>query len=691
MSSFSSIVHSSFIHFALSIPNYDSLPMLLSPSHRLPLSPIHTNHTIHQWKVLVYDRKCRDIISPLLNVSKLRKRGVTLHLLLESEREDIPDVPAVYFVEPSEENIARITDDLNKRLYSAMYLNFTSKLDRSLMERLAKNAIAANTYSLVTKVVDQYLDFVTLEPCLFTLNQPNSYMGYNNPGASEADMEAYARAVTYGLFSVLATVGTVPVIRCASGGPAEMVARQLNDLVSEHLLANTPFFARGTGSTAAAFHRPLLILFDRNDDLITALHHTSTYQALVDDVLPHKLNRVTIESRPEEEGGAVKRRSYDLDVESDHFFSRYAGALFPEAIQANGAELAEVSKKEEEIRSKTIHQLGMGGGGGGGGEDPAQDGSAQELLSAVDSLPKLLERKKSLEIHTNILQAIMNVIAAREVPVLFDLEESMVMSSRADKATVKALLADPSKGSLQDKLRLLAVYTLSSNASNTDLQELNEAVRQAFPSGTPGVFAAGGGAWPTPEEVELGIGAVDYLRRQRAMQHLPDRAELETNRTVGRSAGGAGGRGGMGGGGTGVVALGGESGYMSHFINKAQSQATDLLAKASNLLARRNSPYVTRVVDNLCSFKPNSEDESFLYLDPKVKGVNPSNVKGRAPFREVIVFMIGGGCYAEYQNLQEYSRQQPPAIPRQVLYGCTELLNTEGFLTQLVELGRKSK
>ena len=55
------------------------------PTHR-------TTHTCPQWKVLIYDRKCRDIISPLLNVSKLRKRGVTLHLLLEAEREDIPDV-----------------------------------------------------------------------------------------------------------------------------------------------------------------------------------------------------------------------------------------------------------------------------------------------------------------------------------------------------------------------------------------------------------------------------------------------------------------------------------------------------------------------------------------------------------------------------------------------------------------------
>jgi len=76
---------------------------------------------------------------------------------------------------------------------------------------------------------------------------------------------------------VLATVGTVPVIRCAGGGPAEMVARRLNELISEHLSGgSTTFFSRST----AAFHRPLLVLFDRNDDLITALHHTSTYQVM---------------------------------------------------------------------------------------------------------------------------------------------------------------------------------------------------------------------------------------------------------------------------------------------------------------------------------------------------------------------------------------------------------------------------
>ena len=38
------------------------------------------------YKVLVLDRAGRDIVSPLIRVSDLRKHGVTLHLLLETDR-----------------------------------------------------------------------------------------------------------------------------------------------------------------------------------------------------------------------------------------------------------------------------------------------------------------------------------------------------------------------------------------------------------------------------------------------------------------------------------------------------------------------------------------------------------------------------------------------------------------------------
>lgn len=40
---------------------------------------------------------------------------------------------------------------------------------------------------------------------------------------------------------------------------------------------------------------PVLVILDRNVDLIPMLSHSWTYQALVHDVLDMKLNRVTVE------------------------------------------------------------------------------------------------------------------------------------------------------------------------------------------------------------------------------------------------------------------------------------------------------------------------------------------------------------------------------------------------------------
>jgi hypothetical protein len=56
--------------------------------------------------------------------------NVTLHMMLHSAREPIPDVPAIYFVQPTEDNIERICTDLKAGLYDSMHLNFSSELPR---------------------------------------------------------------------------------------------------------------------------------------------------------------------------------------------------------------------------------------------------------------------------------------------------------------------------------------------------------------------------------------------------------------------------------------------------------------------------------------------------------------------------------------------------------------------------------
>lgn len=67
-----------------------------------------TDPTRPVWKLFIMDQTAQRIVSPILKVNDLREQGVTLFLQLQTEREPVDNVPAVYLVEPTEENISRI-------------------------------------------------------------------------------------------------------------------------------------------------------------------------------------------------------------------------------------------------------------------------------------------------------------------------------------------------------------------------------------------------------------------------------------------------------------------------------------------------------------------------------------------------------------------------------------------------------
>lgn len=84
-----------------------------------------------------------------------------------------------------------------------------------------------------------------------------------------------------GLFSVLVTLGIVPIIRCPKGGAAEHVAAALESRLRDHLKARSNLFSEGTSALAATLSRPLLVIFDRNFDLSVMLQHCWSYKPLV--------------------------------------------------------------------------------------------------------------------------------------------------------------------------------------------------------------------------------------------------------------------------------------------------------------------------------------------------------------------------------------------------------------------------
>jgi hypothetical protein len=105
-----------------------------------------------KWKVLIYDSVGQDIISVLISVKELRELGVTLFVQLHSDRDPIPEVPAVYFCAPTDENLGRIAQDFQKGVYDIYHLNFISAISRQKLEDLASAALQANCVANIHKV-----------------------------------------------------------------------------------------------------------------------------------------------------------------------------------------------------------------------------------------------------------------------------------------------------------------------------------------------------------------------------------------------------------------------------------------------------------------------------------------------------------------------------------------------------------
>ncbi|KAI4902197.1 hypothetical protein NFI96_029564 [Prochilodus magdalenae] len=647
------------------------------------------------WKVLIYDRFGQDIISPLLAVKELRDMGITLHLLLHSDRDPIPDVPAIYFVMPTEENVDRIcqASDLRNQLYESYYLNFISAISRSKLEDIASAALAANAVNQVTKVFDQYLNFITLEDDMFVLCNQNkeqiSYHAINKPDIMDTEMEAIMDNIVDSLFCYFVTLGAVPIIRCPRGNAAEMVAvvsckshlsyhestvcgifvfslplrisnalsntkfiknskhispQKLDKKLRENLrdARNSLFTGDTMGTGQFSFQRPLFVLADRNLDLATPLHHTWTYQALIHDVLDLHLNRVSLEESQGSEASPAgarpkkkNKKSYDLTA-ADKFWQKHKGSPFPEVAESVQEELDTYRAQEDEVkRLKSI----MGLEGEDEGAISMLSDNTAKLTSAVSSLPELLEKKRLIDLHTNVATAVLDHIKSRKLDVYFEYEEKLMSKSTVDKSLLD-VISDPDAGHPEDKMRLFLIYYITSQQppSEGDVEQYKKALTDAG----------------------CDLSSLNYIKQWKAFTKM---AAAPANY-----------------GNSGVKPMG----LFSRVMNTGSQF---VMEGVKNLVLKQHNLPVTRILDNLMDMKSNPETDDYRYFDPKMlRGSESSIPRNKNPFQEAIVFVVGGGNYIEYQNLVDYAKAKQG---KRVMYGCSELFNATQFMKQLSQLGQK--
>ncbi|TPP67487.1 Sec1 family domain-containing protein 1 isoform a [Fasciola gigantica] len=645
---------------------------------------------VPQWKVLIYDQFGRDIISPLLTVKELRALGVTLHLLLDSSRENIPDVPAIYFVYPSEENIFRICKDFEADRYESYYLNFISPISRELLESVAQTALSEDCVQRITKVFDQYTNFICIEDDLVVLRPPASqspsYYGKSSCMCTGDASEMVATRLEAKLRDSLRDSRNSLFLTSEAGrtavGTAPMPSARDTSVIGEH--------RSGGPSFPTLFQRPLLVLLDRNLDLATPLHHEMSYQSLVHDIFNIRLNRVQVDLEfakdvPSNEGTnksedvrkkPTKLEQYDLSTSTDRLWREFKGAAFSDVAEAI----------REEVTTLRTYEKRMG-------ELRSAMGLSAETGPAADSTLTLLD----------------------------DNTARLTSAIRSD-SNLSELIKSASSGIPEDKLRLLlfaallrANNPLASGGSGTSV------------GGSGGSSGSGSGAVEfclSDNEVnqlksqlkdtcpELDLSAVDYvqhLRRLSRMGHLADSTALKSSSS--RS-----------------------------MLNKLVSHGSAIFFTGMrHLIGRKSYLPFTRIVSQLMENKSGAEVEEYRYFDPKLyRRQNVDMPRFKQPFYEAFVFVIGGGSYVEYQNLIDWTRESaggsvavgssnnlvgtvgstnntttngslgpgsndasgsassaslsssaPSASARRITYGCTEVVSPTEFLDQLTKLGHE--
>lgn len=256
-----------------------------------------------------------------------------------------------------------------------------------------------------------------------------------------------------------------------------MIAAKLDRKLRDHILnAKDNLFsgAQSRSNTAAGTPaaRPILIVVDRNVDLIPMLSHSWTYQSLVHDVLKMHLNRITVELPSDASNPSTQptKRSYDLNS-NDFFWTRNAGVPFPQVAEDIDSELTRYKDDAAEVTKKT---------GASSIEDLQNDSSssAQHLKAAITLLPELRERKALLDMHMNIASALLQGIKDRQLDNYFQLEEGIV---KYTKVQMTELLADSDKGKEPlDKLRIFIIWFLSTEQEVTraDMDRFEEALKK---------------------------------------------------------------------------------------------------------------------------------------------------------------------------------------------------------------------
>lgn len=628
------------------------------------------------WKILILDNKSRSIISSVLRVNDLLELGITMHSLINQRRSQLNDVPVIYFVEPTIENISIIINDLKNDKYSKFYINFTSSLNRSLLEEFAKEVALIGKSDKIIQIFDQYLDFIVTEPNLFSLELSNIYYDFNNPKSTEELINNKIELISKGIFSTILTMGSIPIIRANKGGPAESIAQNLDEKLRDHLTNikrsnydNNSNNNNSNSNNNTNTNSSVLILLDRNINLTSMFSHSWIYQCMVSDIFKLERNTIIIEKLIKDttnSGEKIETKKFDIEPK-DFFWNKNASLPFPDAVENVETELNNYTNDSKQITSKTgyssIQEI-----------DPNNQSDTKHIQEAIKLLPELTFRKNIIDLHMSVLSDLIKELEMKNLDSFFEIEQNL-NDSKTQKQFLDLLNKDFKADNSLDQLRTYIVLYLSCDLSKSFCDECENILLKH----------------------NIDLSSLKYIKKVKEFTKLTEKT-LSNNNLNNNNLNNNSNKGAL------FSNLSSKLINLTDGSNKLTEGFGSLISGIKNLLPEKSHLPITNITESIMN--PDQSNisllnltDDYIYYDPKISRGSHSRQPKRNNYNESLVFIVGGGNYSEYSNLQDWCNEwnlkdgqinnnsiNSNSNFKNVCYGSTNILTAKEFIEECQKL-----
>ncbi|XP_059651549.1 protein transport Sec1a-like [Cornus florida] len=394
------------------------------------------------WKVLIMDKVTVKVMSHSCKMADITDEGVSLVEDIYRRRQPLPSMDAIYFIQPSKENVVLFLSDMSGRepLYKKAFVYFSSPVPKELVTRIKNDT---SVLPRIGALREMNLEYFAIDSQGFITDHDGALHDLFGEGVENSrKFDLCLNTMASRIATVFASLKEYPVVRYHAP-KADASAVTFRDLVPTKLAASIWNCITVYKTTIPNFPQTEtceFLILDRSVDQIAPVIHEWTYDAMCHDLLDMDGNKYVHEV-PSKSGGQPEKKDVLLE---DHDLVW---------LELRHAHIADASERLHEKMTNFVSKNKAA-------QLQQRDGSelsTRDLQKMVQALPQYNEQMEKLSLHVEIAGKINGIIRDIGLRELGQLEQDLVFGDAGTKEVLSFFRAKQDV-TTENKLRLMMIY-----------------------------------------------------------------------------------------------------------------------------------------------------------------------------------------------------------------------------------------